>query len=491
MDHDSIQLKLKHEPAMRLLRSDNAAFIISFLHEQFKQAHRITLPYAELLESLENYLDTLHEYHPGLYTRAARAYLDMWCSDEHQILLRYYAEERNDYVLELTPATEKVIGWLEELTKREFVATESRFMHVFDLLQEIIMRSTEDVHTRLSQLEHKKAEIQHEIDTIRRTGIVERFTETQIKERFLEANDTARRLLADFKEVEQNFRDILRVVQEEQLKEDVRKGSVVGYVIDQDEALKTTPQGRSFYTFWTFLRSPAKQSELQALLNNVYALPELHPLTDEHQLLRHIKTSLIDAGEKIVQANHRLAERLRKMLDERNLAENRRALELIAEIKKLALEQSSNPPEDEAFVRVAGNPEIGLIMEQPLWSPGDDPVFNSRDLTHADADVPQDVVTDLVQQFHIDETALEEHVEVLLTEHPQVTLTELIGQYPIRKGLAEVIAYMTIAARKEHHAIDESQHAHLTIEEASDQNGTVARLKLPQVYFRRSARNHE
>ena len=51
-------------------------------------------------------------------------------------------------------------------------------------------------HARLAQLEKEKAEIQAEIDAIKATGQLEHYSETQIKERFFEANDVARRLLA-------------------------------------------------------------------------------------------------------------------------------------------------------------------------------------------------------------------------------------------------------------------------------------------------------
>lgn len=86
-------------------------------------------------------------------------------------------------------------------------------------------------------------------------------------------------MITDFKDVEQNFRNLTRTVQEAQLQQDVRKGAVVSRVLD--------------------------------------------------------------AGEYIVQSNHRLTEKLRQMLDERNLMENRRVAELITDVQRLCVVDSA------------------------------------------------------------------------------------------------------------------------------------------------------
>ncbi len=191
---------------------------------------------------------------------------------------RYYETGSDDPVYELTPDTERAIAWIEELQKSDFVGTESRFLRIFDLLQEIVTYGTEDVEVRLAQLEKEKAQLQAQIDAIKATGQIEQYSQTQIKERFFEANDVARRLLADFREVEENFRTIARQVQEQQLALEARKGQIVRHVLEADSALKESDQGRSFYAFWEFLISSQRQEELQELLTAVYQLPDLQQL---------------------------------------------------------------------------------------------------------------------------------------------------------------------------------------------------------------------
>lgn len=369
MHHGELLTILRQSAAVKLLQGQNAPLVLSFLYDQFKQKQQLTISHTQLSENLTAYLEALVESHPGKYSSNAIAYLRTWCDDDHRFLRRYYETGSDEAVYELTPETERAIAWVEELQKSDFVGTESRFLRIFDLLQEIVTYGTEDVEARLAQLEKEKAQIQAQIDVINATGQIEQYSQTQIKERFFEANDVARRLLADFREVEENFRAIARQVQEQQLALEARKGKIVQHVLEADAALKESDQGRSFYAFWEFLISAERQEELQDLLLSVYRLPELQQLDSAQSLrLRRLKRSLIDAAAKIIESNRRLGEQLRKLLDEQNLAEARRVMELATEIKQAAVQLAANPPDENAFMRVEVDPEIDMPMERPLWT---------------------------------------------------------------------------------------------------------------------------
>ena len=80
-------------------------------------------------------------------------------------------------------------------------------------------------------------------------------------------------------------------------------------MLDADAELRESDQGRSFYAFWEFLMSPSRQDALAEILDTIYRLPTLDVLVRDHPLLRQLTRALIDAGEKIVQSNYRLAER--------------------------------------------------------------------------------------------------------------------------------------------------------------------------------------
>src|SRR5258708_17781338 len=229
-DYDILTQTLATSAAVRILRSSNAPLILSFLYQQFKHAQHPTIPYLLLVERLEAYIDVLNDllpekdrYKPG----SGKEYLRQWASEEQRLIRIYAQGSAAEEVVELTKDAERAISWIEELERRPFVGTESRFLTIFSLLEEIVARSTTNPETRLKQLERDRDAIQQEMDEIKATGTVKQFSTTQIKERFLQAEDTARMMQRDFTLVRDNFKILARQVQEEQLRPDARKGTLV------------------------------------------------------------------------------------------------------------------------------------------------------------------------------------------------------------------------------------------------------------------------
>ncbi|MGV0023381.1 DUF3375 domain-containing protein [Phormidesmis priestleyi] len=482
MEYEQIKRELDTSVALKLLRSQNAALILSFLYKQFKATQRVSIAQIELETKLGDHLDFLQEIYPEPYPRSPKEYLSDWCANQ---LLSKTFDNSDDPVFTLTPATEKAITWLEELQKRdEFVGTESRFLQIFDLLKEIQDRSTTDVETRIAQLERDRDRLQQEIDQIRQTGVVDRYNPTQLQERFLLANQVTRQLIADFRDIEQNFRNLTRKVQEAQLEKDSRKGTVISRVLDADQELKESDQGRSFYAFWNFLTSANKRQELKSLIQTVYQLEELQPLTQENRLLRRVERSLLDAGEYIVQSNHRLTEKLRQMLDERNLQENRRVAELIADVQRLASQVAKDAPTEPHFWILEGEPNVHLVMARPLHplEESEVPTFslNLTDLPNLTLD---EEIAELYQQFYVDEDVLAQRIAHTLEYSSSVSLTDLIQLYPVTQGLPEIVAYLAIATHSDRHSINTSTIDSITI--SSLEPETQLQLTLPQIIFRR------
>ena len=108
-------------------------------------------------------------------------------------------------------------------------------------------------------LESEADSIQSEIDRIRATGAVESFSPVQINERYAQVLGTARELLSDFRQVEENFKRVAREIAERQALPGITKGAIVGHLLDSHDALRDSEQGQSFFAFWNLLiiRGPA------------------------------------------------------------------------------------------------------------------------------------------------------------------------------------------------------------------------------------------
>lgn len=458
--------------------------IVSFLFETFKRDHVRTVSLATLLERLRDHLDDLRAAEPEAYPRSAEAYLKEWCEDD-RFLRMFYEQGRDDPSVELTPDAERVLQWIDDLGPRDFVGTESRFQRIFELLREIVERSEEDPDQRIAQLEAEKAELERKVERIRLTGHVETMSGTQVRERFLDANNLARDLLADFREVEHNFKQITRRIQQDQLRKGVVKGDIVGHVIDADEALKESDQGQSFYAFWRFLLSPERQAELERYVDEVHRLPEVEGIGEEQPMLRRVQIALIDAGDKVVRSNHRLADQLRRLLDERNLAENRRVLDLIAEIKQRASRLAADPPDDADFLELDDRPAIDAPMERSLWQPAEVVDFIGITPQEASGNAAGIDLATLFSPFAINAAELETRVDQVLMHRTQATLAEIVAIHPIERGLAELVAYLHLGMTGGRTLTNETVRERIPITTSGDGPGPRY-VNVPQLIFTRS-----
>jgi hypothetical protein len=85
-------------PALRLLRSPNAPFIIDFLDRHFKQTGRIAIPHSDLYAALIAYQEELRETHPDSLPVRVDAYLAEWCSPDALWLRRFLEAGRDEPV---------------------------------------------------------------------------------------------------------------------------------------------------------------------------------------------------------------------------------------------------------------------------------------------------------------------------------------------------------------------------------------------------------
>ncbi|MGM0417077.1 MAG: DUF3375 family protein, partial [Thermodesulfobacteriota bacterium] len=148
LDYTTLEYLRHNNPAWRLLRSDHAALVTSFLQRVFITPNVRSMPQAELVEALEDELFSLRQLHgEESFPRPAREYLNEWADNAKGWLRKFYPPDSDEPHFDLTPATEKAISWVESLNERTFVGTESRLMTLFDLLRQMCEGSETDPQT--------------------------------------------------------------------------------------------------------------------------------------------------------------------------------------------------------------------------------------------------------------------------------------------------------------------------------------------------------
>jgi hypothetical protein len=479
LDHDTLELLRARHSAWRLLRAEHAPLVISFLHRTFVAPNVRTMGQQELVSGLDDCLFELRDrLGEGVYPRSAAEYLDAWAADDTGYLRKYYPADGGDEPhFDLTPATEKAIEWAASLRRRSFVATESRLLTVFELLRQIVEGTEQDADARLGDLRARREDLDRQIRRLE-AGEVTLMDDAAVKDRFLQLATTARALLSDFREVEQNFRDLDRGVRERIAFWQGSKGELLEQIFGERDAIGDSDQGRSFRAFWDFLMTPSRQEELTSLLERVFALAPVQQLAPERRLLR-VHYDWLEAGEVAQRTVASLSEQLRRFLDDQVFLENRRIMNVIRDIEQHAVAVRLDPPSGTFTAVDDSAPAVELPMDRPLFVPPWKPVVDSTGVEVGDGRISADALYD---QVYVDRIRLADNVQRNLQLRAQASLAEIVDAHPLQHGLAELVAYLGLATEDRRHVIDDERRQ---VIQWIDGQGAARQATLPLVIFHR------
>lgn len=486
LDFATLDALRSHHPAWRLLRSDHAALVASFLHRVFVAPNVRVMAAADMAELLEDELYALRErLGPEAFPKSALDYLNDWASAEKGWLRKFYGQGSDELQFDLTPAIEKVIAWLGTLTERSFVGTESRLLTMFELLKQMSEGRESDPAKRIAELHKRRGDIDAEIALII-AGDAPLLDDTALKDRFQQFMQLARELLTDFREVENNFRLLDRQVRERIALWEGAKGALLEEIMGERDAIAESDQGRSFRAFWDFLMSSRRQEELSELLDRVLALPPVAELKPDART-RRVHHDWLDAGGHTQRTVAQLLQQFRRFLDDRTWLENRRIMDILHSIEARALGLRDHaegwPPVGEVISIAATSADIELPMERPLHTPATRPLIADIKI---ESDEPEVDDVALYLQVVIDKTQLARHIRNALQEHTQVTLRELTEMQPLKQGLAELVAYLQLGSDAFTTVVDGNTVDTIAWQRATTDGGegaTTRRARLPRVIF--------
>ncbi len=478
LDFAALSALRKNHPAWRLLMADHAPLIASFLHRVFIAPNVRTMAQGELVSKLEDELFQLRASHGAeAFPRDAVKYLDEWAQNDKGWLRKFYPPNSDEAHFDLTPATEKAIAWIETLTARAFVGTESRLMTVFVLLRQMVEGAETNAEVRLAELQKHKTEIELEIERVR-AGDLNLLDETGLRDRFQQIAGTARELLADFREVEHNFHLLDQRVREQIAVWEGKKGELLENVFGERDVIADSDQGKSFRAFWDFLMSPSRQEELSGLLERVFEFAAIRAMTPDTRLKR-IHYDWLEAGEQTQRTVARLSQQLRRYLDDQVWLENRRIMQVLRTIESKAIAAREAVPAGPFMEIDEPAPAFNLPMERPLFSPALKPVIASQVLEGGGESVLTDA---LFNQVMIDKAELAGRIRKALQNRRQITLAELLAEHPLALGLSELIAYLSLAGEDRKAVFDESR---IEVVGWNDENGNPRQARLPRIIFNR------
>jgi hypothetical protein len=479
MEFDDIAWLRANSRAWRLLRADSAPLVLSFLHGVFVEENARAIPATELASRLDDRLYALNEREPRSFPRSAREYLDEWASPESGWLRKYYPEGSDEPHFDATPAVERALQWVAAQRERDFVGTESRLNTIFGLLRQIVFGTEADPAAKIEELRRQQRLLEEEIARIE-AGEMIMLDQSGVRDRYQQFAAMARELLADFRQVEENFRMLDRRLREKVAGWQGGKGDLLDDVLGSRESITGSDQGRSFQAFYDFLLSSARQQELSDLLDRVH---ELSGNADNDPRLRHVHHDWLQAAGAAQATVRQLSEQLRRFLDDQVWFENRRVIDLLRDIEARALALRDERAIDLAVELDAPAPEVRLPMERPLYTPVRKPRIDSSPVRPARDDDETDASA-LFEQVYVDPDLLRGNVRTALRRRPRIGLADLIAEAPLVHGLAELVTYLSLRDDAFETDYDETAADQVSW---TDPDGRGRTATLPRVTFTRGA----
>ena len=472
MSYESLKYLRHHHKAWKLLASTNAPFVISFLHKVFIEKRIREISEYEIIALLMSFI---HD-HLVESDKSPSMYLNDWSSEEYGLLRKYYPTEVDEIYYDLTPEGQNAIEWVHSLKQQSFIGNESRLISVFHLLNEIVAKTDHNPETRIVDLQNQKNKLDIQIQQIK-DGYMEVLDETQIKERYMQVMRLSREIISDFRQVEQNFRNLERKMKEDIASWDKSKGDLLANFFLQEESIEQSQQGKSFDAFWRFLTSSSQHDEFDKLIQHSIQLESIQTIEGYENMLdveylwqkesRHVQATIA-----------MISKQLKRYLDDDYLEEEKRISQLITSIEKLAIEIKDEPPKTSILEINTFQPKIQLPLERPLFTrPVQLKVINEA-IEEGCFDEDDHL---LFNQVHIDKQVLVDQIQAILEFQSSVTLPEILQIYPLEYGLGELLLYLQIANDEDYGTVSNLNYDSILW---LDQDEQIRKTQIPNIIFK-------
>jgi hypothetical protein len=268
-------------------------------------------------------------------------------SDDHAItarrelrqwLKRGLIVERNGQLL-ATDALQRCLQFVDSLEQETMTSTASRLATVQRAIESLEAQLSPSQAGRESSLQAKIEALSRELTQVK-AGIFAVLDGSPAEEGIREVYQLAMSLQADFRRVEDSYRDADRRLRQRIISEKQNRGQIVDELLDGNDALIQTVEGQVFESFHSQLVKTAELKTMKARLRSILenrntdrALPR-----KQKAELRQLVSRLVQESERVIQARARSERDVRSFLKSGLADEQIRVGALLQEVFQAALE---------------------------------------------------------------------------------------------------------------------------------------------------------
>jgi hypothetical protein len=441
-------LNARHQhPAWLLLASQRAPLVLSCLQTLFEQGRDgVALEDAlrALADMLEQYAHNsdLEIENADFYNQARRE-LRTW-------IKRTLVVEREGRLYP-TDALEEALRFVAALGGRIMTSTASRLSIVQREIESLEAELNPDPKSRAAHLRRKIADLEHDLQAADR-GEVDVLESAEAIERIREVYNLATSLRADFRRVEDSWREADRNLRQSIVSEQNHRGEIVDKLLDGHDELLDTPEGRVFHGF---LQQLGRSIELDHMKLRLRAILR-HPITDSalnrtrQAELRWLIMRLVKESASVIQARARSERDVKGFLKTGLAAEHHRVGLALNEIFQAALEvdwgsqavRRKPSPLPPIAIPLAGLP----VIERLLFKTLEADEKRALELERVGTDL-DDIDEDFWLAFHgLDRQALvDQTVQLLQRTSEPLTIADLARHMPPTHDLECISLWLSLA----------------------------------------------
>lgn len=459
-------LARQQHPAWLLLASRRAPLMLSCLDAMFEH-QRDGVPFDTAVQALADMLaahanQSEFEIDSSDVVGQARKELREW-------IRRALVTEREGRVHE-TDALKSALRFVTQLDHRMMTSTASRLALVQREIDNLAATLNPDPTSRAAHLERRIADLQRQLADVQ-GGNVPTLTDAQAVEAMRDLYALATSLRADFRRVEDSWREADRALRQAILSAQHHRGSVVDQLLEGHASLLNTQEGRVFESFQQQLDHQSELTEMRHHIRAIVTHPAAEEALDDLQRseLQLLVQQLIKEA-KVVQAVRARSEReVSQFMRTGQAAENQRVGQLLNDVLQQALNidwqrqavRRQAAPLPPLGVALAALPLIERLRIKSLEGGGESELL----LTTRYAQLDQ-VEDEFWQAFEgLDRPALvAQTLDVLIQSHKPLSLASLAQALPPGEHDLETLALWLTLAREAGIAFDAGQTEPITVE---------------------------
>lgn len=478
-----IQAQHQH-PAWQLLASRRAPLVLSCLETLFETSQD-GIALEEALQSLADILaqhvnDSDFEISTADFATQARKELRSWI--------------RRDLVIEregrlyATDALEEALRFVEGLGNRIMTSTASRLSVVQREIESLEASLNPDPASRIAHIRRKISELEHELAAAE-SGRVPVLNEEEAVERIREVYALAIGLRADFRRVEDSWREADRHLRQTIVSEQNHRGEIVDKLLDGHDDLLNTPEGRVFHGFHQQLGRTVELDHMKHRLRGILKhSAATAALSRQHQAeLRWLVMRLVKESAAVIRARARSERDVKGFLKTGLAAEHHRVGALLNDIfeqaldmdwSSAALRRKAGPLPPVAF----GNYNLPLI-ERLLFKAIDSGDEHALDLTPRAAGL-EDVQEDFWLALDgLDRQALVQNtISLLHRSSTSMTIGDLAHYLPPTHDLESIALWLSMSREADVKIDEETEHV-----DVLGFDDTKLRFNVPRVHLTAAA----